>query len=170
MSYAMIKRSGIAVLAIALAVTGDRAFAQQQGEPANVTTTELNAILHNWVTNSSQIKTLSAKFKRIDRRPFHAATEYDYEIRWKSSGLASIRIEQMGRNALPSLMRGSFGRGVKSGNTAFPKRRSPSGRVRTSATTRFSGFGFEAPAGADSPETSLIPSSSPWETPRCSNP
>jgi len=97
MSYAMIKRSGIAVLAIALAVTGDRAFAQQQGKPANVTTTELNAILNNWATNSSRIKTLSAKFKRIDRRPLHAATEYDYEICWKSSGLASISIEQTGR-------------------------------------------------------------------------
>jgi hypothetical protein len=92
------RRIGILVLTtVVVTVTDSRAFAQQPFDQVPFADAKFNAILEGWLTASSQVKTLTAKFKRIDRRPLHAPTEYEYQIRWKNSGLASISIEQTGR-------------------------------------------------------------------------
>ena len=97
MGHATTRWIGVAVLTVAFVVTGDRAFPQQQGKPTAASSDKLNAIISDWAANSSQIKTLAVKVKRIDRRPLHTSTEFNYDIRWKSSGLASVAMEQAGR-------------------------------------------------------------------------
>ena len=91
------RQIGILFLTVVVALTGSRAFPQQPGKRSSYAAAELDAILRDWVAASSHIKTLSAKFKRVDRRPLHGSTEYTYDMRWKSSGQAYVNIEQTGR-------------------------------------------------------------------------
>lgn len=97
MGHAIPRWSWAAFLAIAFTVTGARVYSQEPGRQASYTAEKLDAILKDWVTASSQIKSLKAKFKRIDHRPLHVPTEYDYDVRWKSSGLGYVNIEQIAR-------------------------------------------------------------------------
>ena len=86
----------IAVMTIALA--GPRAFSQDSRPPAPKRAAELQGILDAWVRNSSQIKTLSARFLQHIHRPGFGHQEYVYDVRWKNSGKAAINIQAVVRN------------------------------------------------------------------------
>jgi outer membrane lipoprotein-sorting protein len=96
MQRIMIRPVAAAALAIAFTLTGVSAFAQQGGKETTAQYDQLSPIMDTWVQNSSRIKTLSARFSRKDRRPGFATRELIYDIRWKNSGLASLKIESTG--------------------------------------------------------------------------
>jgi outer membrane lipoprotein-sorting protein len=91
MSSGNSRSAALAVITIAL--SGPLAFSQDFRTPAAKKTGELSKILDTWMRNSSQIKTLSARFRRYDHRPGFGHQEYLYEVRWKDSGKAAINIQ-----------------------------------------------------------------------------
>jgi len=93
MANVKLRGATLAVMMIALSVS--RAFSQDSSKPAPPRNAELQTILDTWGRNSSQIKTLSAKFLRHDHRPGFGHQEYVYEVRWKDSGRAMINIEAL---------------------------------------------------------------------------
>jgi hypothetical protein len=76
-----------------LTLSAPVAFSQDARTLAPNQDADLGRILDIWVRNSSQIKTLSAKFVRHDHRPVFGHQEYHYDVRWKDSGRAVINIE-----------------------------------------------------------------------------
>lgn len=91
MFHVQSRAATLALLTFALA--SPPAFSQDSGAPAPKPTAELQTILGTWVRNSSQIKTLSARFLRHDHRPGFGHQEYFYDVRWKYSGKAVLGIE-----------------------------------------------------------------------------
>ncbi len=92
---ARVKLRAVTLAVFAIALAGTPVFSQDSRRPAPKQNAELPVILDTWVRNSSQIKTLSAKFLRHDHRPAFGHQEYVFEVRWKDSGKAVINIEAM---------------------------------------------------------------------------
>ena len=92
-----VKSRGATLAVMAITLASPRAFSQDSSTRAPKHTTELRSILDTWVRNSSQIKTLSARFLRRDHRPGFGQQEYLYEVRWKDSGKAAINVQAVAR-------------------------------------------------------------------------
>jgi hypothetical protein len=93
LGHVMIRRVGVAVLAITFAISGARAFPQKGATQAAARAEDLSSILDAWVQDSSRIKALAAKFSRKDSRRRNAFMDLVYDIRWKDSGQAVLNIE-----------------------------------------------------------------------------
>jgi hypothetical protein len=93
MDHVKPRHVAVAVLTIAFTVTGGPGLAQRDGTAPPAGAQQLNAILDAWVQHSSQIKTLSAKFRRKDKGSAFGAMEFLYEIHWKDSGQAVVDVE-----------------------------------------------------------------------------
>ena len=104
MGHVMIRRIGVAALAITCSVTAVRAFSPPQGKPTPAKAEDLNAILSDWAENSSRIKTISAQLSRKDRRPLLGSMNLIYEINWKDSGQAAVNIKEAGRKHEPDFV------------------------------------------------------------------
>jgi hypothetical protein len=103
---ANVKLRAVALTVLTIALAGPRAFSQDSRNPAPERTAELSVILDTWARNSSQVKTFSAKFLRRDHRPGFGNQEYLYEVRWKDSGKAAIKIQTVeSRGKLSELAR-----------------------------------------------------------------
>jgi len=95
MDHVKPRHVAVALLAIAFTLIGGPVFPQREGTSPPAKAGELSAILDAWVQHSSQIKTLSAKFSRKDKRPGFGTSECLYEVRWKDPGQAVLDIRQV---------------------------------------------------------------------------
>jgi outer membrane lipoprotein-sorting protein len=91
-------RTRLLVFAIvAMVFSGIPAFSQQPKATTPARAAELDAILDAWAQQSSQIKTLSAKFVRRQKRIAWSTMEFRYDVIWKDSGQAVLNIDQVAR-------------------------------------------------------------------------
>jgi outer membrane lipoprotein-sorting protein len=90
---ASVKLPHAAIAFLLMTLSSPLAFSQDSGAPAPTENDHLSRILDSWVQNSSQIKTLSARFLRRDHRPGFGQQEHYYDVRWKDSGKAVISIQ-----------------------------------------------------------------------------
>jgi len=89
-----VKMRHVAVAVLAIAFSGVPAFPQQPDRSPPARVGDLSAILEAWVHGSSRIKSFSAKLTRRDKRHRLSATGEDtYEVLWKASGQAVLKIE-----------------------------------------------------------------------------
>jgi outer membrane lipoprotein-sorting protein len=99
-----VKQRFVAVATLAIAITGVSAFSQQSDGSQRANTVELNAIIDACVKSSARIKSLSARFSRKDKRRSLSDTgEFIYEVLWKDSGQADLKIEATVRKGKPEL-------------------------------------------------------------------
>ena len=83
-------------LAVALTVSTARGNPEQPTTAPAFRDAPLDAVVEAWVQQSSQIKSLSAKFTRIGKGL--GANEYRYQLQWSDSGQANLEIAQVARN------------------------------------------------------------------------
>jgi hypothetical protein len=100
-----VKMRHVAIAVLAIALNGVPAFPQQPGTSQPAQATELSAVLDTWVHNSTQIKSLSARFSRKDKRHNLLLTgEYSYEALWRDSGQAALKIAALDRKGTSELL------------------------------------------------------------------
>ena len=83
-------------LAVALTVSTARGNPEQPTTAPAFQDAPLDAVVEAWVQQSSQIKSLSAKFTRIGKGL--GVNEYRYRLQWSDSGQANLEIVQVGRS------------------------------------------------------------------------
>jgi outer membrane lipoprotein-sorting protein len=96
MVQCMIGHVAAIALAVALTVSTARGNPEQPMTAPAFRDAPLDAVVEAWAQQSSQIKSLSAKFTRIGKGL--GANEYRYQLQWSDSGQANLEIAQVARN------------------------------------------------------------------------